>query len=193
MSENLEITIYQYSRQGRKIEYSSLQNERSHFDPEDYNAEFFWGATGGISIKVENYKVILDCDEFYVALRAIDFLLQSLAWIYETELNWLDLDVKHPDDVAIRFQSGNILRLAKFDQKSLALSYVPQGLQYTNQRGDSFFRNHHISKEAWASATKIALSEYFDVIDHVTCMDHGDQSSQILSDYSEAWKKLNNQ
>ncbi len=176
MSENIEIIIYQYSKQGRKIEYASLSDGRSYFDPEDYNAQFFWGAMGGISIKVENYKVILDCDEFYVLLKAIDFLLQSMAWINEEEEEWLDKDEEYPNDVAIRFQSGNFLRLSEFDKK----------------RGQRFFSSHRITKELWVDAVTIALNEYFNVIEDIIKLDDEKSPSRVLSDYRDYWKKLKN-
>ena len=192
MSENIEIIIYQYSKQGRKIEYASLSDGRSYFDPEDYNAQFFWGAMGGISIKVENYKVILDCDEFYVLLKAIDFLLQSMAWINEEEEEWLDKDEEYPNDVAIRFQSGNFLRLSEFDKKSLSLSYLPPDLINTNKRGQRFFSSHRITKELWVDAVTIALNEYFNVIEDIIKLDDEKSPSRVLSDYRDYWKKLKN-
>lgn len=182
MNKKIEISIILFSNQGREINFRELKSGNSFLDEEDLSPYFFWAAQGGFELTVDGCKTIFRGFEFYVALEAIKFLLQSLHWLEGKTISF-DVDKEFPDAVVSRFPNDNFIKLSRKDNETLSFSYQPTLPQFEEVRGTRFFNEEVFLSKDWAEAVRIGLKEYFDVLNPILQDNQQQEQSKILTDY----------
>ncbi|RFM29234.1 hypothetical protein DXN04_33665 [Chitinophaga silvisoli] len=71
----------------------------------------------------------------------------------------------------------------------VVLSFYPTVLNYVNKRSDKFIENIHIEEQIWINAVKIALHEYFYMIEKEILKDDT-YSDKILTRYITVWNEI---
>ena len=186
--ENLEINLLHYTTKERIVSYGDIARHVDYLDSEDLEPTNFWGACGGFEVTVDGFKTIFRNLEFYVLLRAIDFLLCSLFWIKGNRIGWFDIDHEFPNDVVARFQSGNFIRLQRGEAQSLLFSFLPTDMNKFGLKGTRFFSSEIINREEWCQKARLALSQYFDVLVKVIDKEPDHPQSKVLKAYQDLWE-----
>lgn len=190
MNSKLEIAIIYFSNEGREINFQELKHGGYSLSDEENNPEFFWGATGGLEITVDGYKTIFRGFEFYVAMKGVEFLLHSLFWL-EGKLDGYDVDPTFPESVVSRFSNHNYIKLSRNEEGILSLSYQPSDAQLAHEKRNRFFKDEQFSPKDWSEAARIALKNYFDVLNPILLANMEHKCSRILENYLvKEWEKL---
>jgi hypothetical protein len=182
MNKKLEISIILFSNKGREINFRELKSSNCCLEEEEMTPFFFWGATGGFELTVDGYKTIFRGFDFYVAIEAIRFLLNSLHWL-EGKTSGYNVDEEFPEAVVSRFPNDNFIKLSRKENGILCFSYQSTLPQFEETRETRFFNEELFLSKDWAEAVRIGLKEYFDVLNPILRDNPKQEQSKILTDY----------
>ncbi len=184
--------LYCSNSRGEDISFTEIVQQKNILDGEDIEPSNFWGISGGVQILVNNYNTVFRSVNFHYLVKATNFLIHSLYWIKGIQNDRFDSDDDYPNDVVVRTTSNELLRLRSNSEKEVVLSFSHSERNHIWQRGDRYFENIIINKDDWYNASKLALSEYFEVLLRAVQSNPNDSTSKTMMGYYEGWRNIEN-
>lgn len=185
--DSLKIELLHYTKCGREVSYSDLVCKVDHLEDDELEPVSIWGAIGGLVVVADGYQIIYRDFEFYVLLKAVDFLMHSLCWLSNNPEGWFDKDEEFPHCILARFVNGNYLRLQRVGEATVSLSYQPAVKDQVHDRRARFFLDEQFSFETWQDACFEGLRDFFRFIDPYIKRKPDNPQARILAGYQRFW------
>ncbi|PUZ24702.1 hypothetical protein DCC81_10150 [Chitinophaga parva] len=164
-ASTLKIFILHRAARGREATFHDIDRHLDAMDEADYAPARFKEAGGGISIVLNNYLTLYRSTDFKAASDIVYFLLQSVSWLDDHQQ---EAAPSIPDGVTLYMTNGDIIRLTKVDDDTIAISYDRLNTRIpVTPRSNMFFSDVLVSKQEWVSAAIVALKEYQRILDWI--------------------------
>lgn len=170
--KKLVINLLYVDQTGKEWRFEKLMNGEGFISPEDLDFNDFFCALGGIELITENHFIFLkQCNFYDLYTGPVYFLIKSLSGLgaidskvfsdfIENEDQFLSyIDNLDGDDILLKCDSNQ--------SEYLSLSYINNSKRISDDRNNFYFSDLLIDKNEWISACKIALNEYFSIVEGI--------------------------
>jgi hypothetical protein len=186
--KNTELSIIYLSAESREIYLRDVLAGSNYMDQEEYVPEIFWCRSGGLEIVINEYLVIFRSLDFYNLCKIVAFLLHVLYKIEGKTSSWFDEE--SPNGVTIYSTGGNSLTV-NIISESVSVSYLRKGNTADNKvRGERFFADIILDKDAFFNATKTALAEYFVILEEIVSDNPENETAGTMKGFLAVWQYI---